>query len=761
MPGCPSLLAPLLLILLLVPTCRPQVGSTGALGDVTLFGGNRSGPVRSASLILMDPAAEASTAADVTAGAETTALAVAAPAAPANKDDDTIMIQYRRFQRPQRRDLPVGLFGADAEKTSPGCELFLKDEPMASDRRAIVFMSPGYPGNYPNNTDCVRRLTVDAGYLLQLDFRDKFHIEPSSGDCHFDYLEVRDGAHGYSPLRGRFCGQAFPPILTSTDRYLWLRFHSDDNIEYGGFKAVYRAVPRPEHDVPPPMEMCFFNVTGSQGYINRTDIDVQEPFRVNMSLEHKMPLDCMWIIWVPEGYKIMLNFIDFKLEKPNDCESNFVDVFPKQTDLDKRLKNFCGSIADSITSSENVLHIRFYADYSARNSCFTSLFTAFRETTNGGACDPDTESDCQDNTCINKTLWCNGAVNCRFKWDEEDCKPKSGSFADVIASSEQLIIIMVIFCMLVFGMCFAFVYNCIGKLLRDHRIIQEHMRQSREGRLDEMGRKSPTVSRHCSQHSSEHEHELGAEDTPTARRHHQDCYLAGTDDAMLPMLLSRGALPTPPSNGDAIFVRGAGGEVHDVRTHSVGCGSVVMADVEDDSDALPSAPLPLPPPLPEMRDMECQTRESLFHGNGSSLSHSSHHEPLTSRSNSERSCTPPPPPPPTISRLVNMKNSRNAPRPAPFSTFGYVDDNVGGAATLSRRGPPPAPGPPHHHHHHRHLDRHEDPGMRFRAEAVIEMDQKSSSSSAGGGGGVPGAPGADRPFSMDSTKSAPDVIVTH
>ncbi|KAK0076776.1 hypothetical protein PV325_004863 [Microctonus aethiopoides] len=40
------------------------------------------------------------------------------------------------------------------------------------------------------------------------------------------------------------------------------------------------------------------------------------------------------------------------------------------------------------------------------------------------------------------------------------------------------------------GMCSAFIFNCVRKLLRDHRIIREHIRQSRENRLDEIGRKS-------------------------------------------------------------------------------------------------------------------------------------------------------------------------------------------------------------------------------------------------------------------------------
>lgn len=77
--------------------------------------------------------------------------------------------------------------------------------------------------------------------------------------------------------------------------------------------------------------------------------------------------------------QIYLNFLRFDLDKPNDCESNFVDVFSARTDLPSRLRNFCGSIADSVTSEYNILHVRFYADYSAKNSSFESLFTAYRE----------------------------------------------------------------------------------------------------------------------------------------------------------------------------------------------------------------------------------------------------------------------------------------------------------------------------------------------------------------------------------------------
>lgn len=89
-------------------------------------------------------------------------------------------------------------------------------------------------------------ISAPPGHLINLDFREYFDIEPSPG-CANDFLEVRDGPHGYNKLiRHLFCGRGqFPPMLTSSDRHLWIHFHSDENIEYEGFKAVFEFVLRP------------------------------------------------------------------------------------------------------------------------------------------------------------------------------------------------------------------------------------------------------------------------------------------------------------------------------------------------------------------------------------------------------------------------------------------------------------------------------------------------------------------------------------
>ena len=90
------------------------------------------------------------------------------------------------------------------------------------------------------------------GFLIRIEFRDQFHLEDSP-TCEYDRLEIRDGPYGYSDLLTKICGHDFPLEIMSTDRNLWLRFVSDESIEYSGFKAVYEFVRQPSksHIGPP------------------------------------------------------------------------------------------------------------------------------------------------------------------------------------------------------------------------------------------------------------------------------------------------------------------------------------------------------------------------------------------------------------------------------------------------------------------------------------------------------------------------------
>ncbi|CAH8863291.1 unnamed protein product [Trichobilharzia szidati] len=104
----------------------------------------------------------------------------------------------------------------------------------------FTFTSPLYPDNYPPNVDCIKVIKApQEDQQIVLDFRGPYQFEQSA-ECINDYLEVRDGEYGFSPLIGRFCSDNRQlHSIKSNGQWLRLRFHSDFSIEKSGFQAVY------------------------------------------------------------------------------------------------------------------------------------------------------------------------------------------------------------------------------------------------------------------------------------------------------------------------------------------------------------------------------------------------------------------------------------------------------------------------------------------------------------------------------------------
>jgi len=335
--------------------------------------------------------------------------------------------------------------------------------------QGMEFFSPGYPRNYPAGIKCFRTLNADYGYFVRVDFRDSFHIEPPSNElkCDYDYLEIRDGDQGYSPLIGKYCGNMFPPVITSSGRSLWLRFVSDGTIEYNGFKAVYHYIPNPLETLP-FIPKCEFEIGGSQDFIGTANISQEQR---DFASKYSVALDCTWIIRAQQSKVIYLQFSAYELQEPNDCNFNFIEVFDGKTDEEHRRKVFCGSVAEPVTSKTDVLYIRFYADGKGLNSEFTGVFTAIRDLANDelDAC-PEGEYDCDDATCISSDLKCNNVRNCKFGWDEESCVSETSAIP-LDFSASHVILILIILILIMVGMCTGMIYNLVRKLSEDKEDI--------------------------------------------------------------------------------------------------------------------------------------------------------------------------------------------------------------------------------------------------------------------------------------------------
>ncbi|UYV60491.1 neto-1 [Cordylochernes scorpioides] len=308
----------------------------------------------------------------------------------------------------------------------------------APDKEKMEFSSPNYPNEYPNNLNCTLKLEAPYGSFVRVEFRDIFDME-NSVDCQFDYVEARDGQYGYSPVIRRVCGHRFPEQIHSRDRHLWLRFHSDDSLQYAGFRGIYE-----------------FTHGWNDALLSQMNI----------------------------------RFEKYVLFEPHNCEANYFEVYEeRETGEDTLIQNFCGTKAVPVTISSNKAYIRFFAESSAIEKFqsdiknpfgpdFRIIFTAMRP------CELPLYfifTTFASTLFMLMSLECNGVDNCNYKYDEEpeNCKLDVGGY------SNHMIIILIIFFVLVISMGASIGLSCVHKVRqRKERVRDYKERRSKERSLE-------------------------------------------------------------------------------------------------------------------------------------------------------------------------------------------------------------------------------------------------------------------------------------
>ncbi|KAF8570738.1 hypothetical protein P879_00851 [Paragonimus westermani] len=133
---------------------------------------------------------------------------------------------------------PIG--SKDHPSTSMVSSLFGRTQKRSKEYR---FQTPNYPDFFPHDMQCIKIISAPSkDHRILLNFRGLWELEKEP-HCTCDFLEVRDGAFGFSPLLGRYCGRQLPNVgegIQSTGPYMWLRFRSDSTLAHRGFQAVYR-----------------------------------------------------------------------------------------------------------------------------------------------------------------------------------------------------------------------------------------------------------------------------------------------------------------------------------------------------------------------------------------------------------------------------------------------------------------------------------------------------------------------------------------
>ncbi|CAH0403178.1 unnamed protein product [Chilo suppressalis] len=384
-----------------------------------------------------------------------------------------------KYTKPRRR----------VKRDDDPCESFMFSNPDQKQITHPIRKDNSSSNNYARGVDCYTVIKGPDGTVIELTFVDVFHIEHHP-DCAYDYLQIRDGLKGYADEIKTLCGHTFPRQIVTTGPYAWLKFHSDDTIEYEGFRIniAFRQEPK-SRKIP---KDCYNEEEGNMnGFIGIDKI------KDSCKEESKdQPLDVLWTIRTPENTKIYLNFTKYFLKKPNECEENVIQVFGSELEYSARLAHYCGSVANSVTTKDseggkgkdkgNLMYVRFFASMTAKDSQFNASYTAFRtlDPNKDEKCDEDEEFDCEDNTCIALNLRCDGYAHCRLKADEDVdlCKGQ----AESMISQPHIMVILIIFSLILSGMSFVFFFKCIRKLYQDHKLIKKHITESCEDRLDNL-----------------------------------------------------------------------------------------------------------------------------------------------------------------------------------------------------------------------------------------------------------------------------------
>ncbi|KAI4575387.1 hypothetical protein MJG53_011590 [Ovis ammon polii x Ovis aries] len=186
-----------------------------------------------------------------------------------------------------------------------------------------TFTSPNFPRFYPNNLECVYRITVESSRQIALHFTN-FSLEDAIGStCVADYVEIRNGGYENSPLLGQYCGSNSPPRIISHSNKLWLKFKSDFFGSGPGFSAYWDG----------SLTGCGGNLTTSTGTFTSP----------NYPMPYYHSSECSWWLKASHGSPFLLEFEDFHLEYHPNCSQDYLAVYDGSSTSSHLLTQLCGN----------------------------------------------------------------------------------------------------------------------------------------------------------------------------------------------------------------------------------------------------------------------------------------------------------------------------------------------------------------------------------------------------------------------------------
>ncbi|EDM08947.1 rCG43134 [Rattus norvegicus] len=293
----------------------------------------------------------------------------------------------------------VGL-AACQEPALPSNGIKIGDRYMVND--VLSFQcEPGYTLQGRSHISCMPGTVRRWNYPSPLCIGAHIQFLNFSTEANHDYLEIQNGPYHSSPMMGQFSGPDLPASLLSTTHETLIRFYSDHSQNRQGFKLSYQAYELQNCPDPPAFQNGFminsdYSVGQSisfecyPGYIllghpvltcqHGTDRNWNYPFprcdapcgynvtSQNGTIyspgfpdEYPILKDCLWLVTVPPGHGVYINFTLLQTEAVND----YIAVWDGPDQNSPQLGVFSGNTAlETAYSSTNQVLLKFHSDFS-------------------------------------------------------------------------------------------------------------------------------------------------------------------------------------------------------------------------------------------------------------------------------------------------------------------------------------------------------------------------------------------------------------
>nr|XP_006825085.1 PREDICTED: uncharacterized protein LOC100378044 [Saccoglossus kowalevskii] len=224
----------------------------------------------------------------------------------------------------------------------------------------VNFSSPNFPHKYDNNVNNVTVVQVPSGYRIKIAFL-VFALEDHS-ECLYDFLSLKDDAQCV-----RLCGNKSEHLdeLTfwSFTNFTEITFHTDHSIRNTGFYGYYEIV-----DV---LSCLNRTITGRRGQLHS----------FNFPEKYLSNLDCRTNIRVPRGYRVYLQFEQFKLQDSADCNDDYVVIFLDGVGM-RRTERYCGDHSSDISvmkfvSYQSTMSVIFHSEFNGSTG-YLATFSAVK-----------------------------------------------------------------------------------------------------------------------------------------------------------------------------------------------------------------------------------------------------------------------------------------------------------------------------------------------------------------------------------------------